>query len=192
MRKNMTKLPREQELELRKKLVKIKKKRRKSQFGRFMVRFMNILARHVPGGYFRARMHRIKGVQVGENVWIGEEVYIDNEYPFLIFLEDDVEIAAYSMIMAHSRDLHLLEPGMYVSNLGYPPSPVRIKKGAWLGLHSIVLGGVTIGEGAVIAAGAVVTKDVPDFALAGGVPAKVLKYLPGSPNFVEKTEKKEE
>ncbi|MHA1374133.1 MAG: acyltransferase [Promethearchaeota archaeon] len=188
----MTKLPREQELELRKKLKDIKKKRKKSQFGRFMVRFINILARHVPGGYFRARLHKIKGVVVGENVWIGEEVYIDNEYPFLIFLEDDVEIAAYSMIMAHSRDLHLLEPGMYVSNLGYPPSPVRIKKGAWLGLHSIVLGGVTIGEGAVIAAGAVVTKDVPDFALAGGVPAKVLKYLPGSPNFVEKTEKKEE
>ncbi|MCJ7651750.1 MAG: acyltransferase, partial [Candidatus Lokiarchaeota archaeon] len=76
--------------------------------------------------------------------------------------------------------------------LGYPPSPVRIKKGAWLGLHSIVLGGVTIGEGSVIAAGAVVTKDVPDFALAGGVPAKVLKYLPGSPNFVEDTGKKEE
>ena len=191
MRMTMTKLPREQELELREKLKEIKKKRKKSQFGRFMVRFMNILARHVPGGYFRARLHRIKGVQVGNNVWIGEEVYIDNEYPFLIFLEVDVEIAAYSMIMAHSRDLHLLEPGMYVSNLGYPPSPVRIKKGAWLGLHSIVLGGVTIGEGAVIAAGAVVTKDVPDFALAGGVPAKVLKYLPGSPNFEEKTEKKD-
>jgi acetyltransferase-like isoleucine patch superfamily enzyme len=178
----MTKFSREKELEFRKKLMEIKRRRKKTQFGRFMVRLINLLARHVPGGFFRARLHKIKGVQMGKNVWIGEEVYIDNEYPFLIFLEDNVEIAAYSMIMAHSRDLHMLRPGMYVSDLGYPPSPVRIKKGAWLGLHSIVLGGVTIGEGAVIAAGAVVTKDVPDFALAGGVPAKVIKYLPKPPN----------
>ena len=181
----MTKLSREKELELRTKLMEIKKRRRKTQFGRFMVRLINLLARHVPGGFFRARLHRIKGVQMGKNVWMGEEVYIDNEYPFLIFIEDNVEIAAYSMIMAHSRDLHMLRPGMYVSDLGYPPSPVRIKKGAWLGLHSIVLGGVTIGEGAVIAAGAVVTKDVPDFALAGGVPAKVIKFLPKPPNREE-------
>ena len=181
----MTKLSREKELELRKILMDIKRRRRKAQFGRFMVRLINILARHVPGGFFRARLHRIKGVQIGNNVWIGEEVYIDNEYPFLIFIEDNVEIAAYSMIMAHSRDLHLLRPGMYVSDLGYPPAPVRIKKSAWLGLHSIVLGGVTIGEGAVIAAGAVVTKDVPDFALAGGVPAKVIKFLPKPPNKEE-------
>ena len=181
----MTKLSREKELKLREKLMEIKRRRKKTQFGRFMVRLINLLARHVPGGFFRARLHRIKGVQMGKNVWIGEEVYIDNEYPFLIFLEDNVEIAAYSMIMAHSRDLHMLRPGMYVSDLGYPPSPVRIKKGAWLGLHSIVLGGVTIGEGAVIAAGAVVTKDVPDFALAGGVPAKVIKYLPKPPDREE-------
>jgi acetyltransferase-like isoleucine patch superfamily enzyme len=96
------------------------------------------------------------------------------------------------MIMVHSRYLHLLKLEIYISNLGYPPSPVRIKKGTWLGLHSIVLGGVTIGEGSVIAAGAVVTKDVPDFASTGGFPAKVLMYLPSSPNYAENTGKKEE
>lgn len=182
----MSKFSREQELKLREKLEQIKKQRRKTLFGRFMVRFINVLARHIPGGFTRARLHKIKGVIMGKNVWIGEDVYIDNEYPFLIFIEDNVEIAAYSMIMAHGRDLHLLRPGMYVSDLGYPPSPVRIKKGCWLGLHSIVLGGVTIGEGSVIAAGSVVTKDIPDFALAGGTPAKVIKYLPGSKNFIPK------
>ena len=183
----MKELSRKQELKLRAKLSEIKRKRKKNLFGRFMVRLINLLARHVPGGYFRARLHKIKGVVMGRNVWIGEEVYIDNEYPFFIFIEDDVEIAAYSMIMAHGRDLHLLRPGMYVSNLGYPPSPVRIKKGAWIGLHSIVLGGVTIGEGSVIAAGSVVTKNVPDFALAGGTPAKIIKYLPGSPHHTLKS-----
>jgi acetyltransferase-like isoleucine patch superfamily enzyme len=53
-----------------------------------------------------------------------------------------------------------------------------IGRGAWLGATVVVLPGVTIGEGAVVAAGAVVTKDIPAFAIAGGVPAKVLKYQP--------------
>lgn len=48
---------------------------------------------------------------------------------------------------------------------------------AWLGMNVIVCPGVTIGEYAVVAAGAVVTKDVPDFAVVGGVPAKVIKML---------------
>ena len=48
---------------------------------------------------------------------------------------------------------------------------------AWLGMNVTVCPGVTIGEYAVVAAGAVVTKDVPDFAVVGGVPAKVIKML---------------
>jgi acetyltransferase-like isoleucine patch superfamily enzyme len=53
---------------------------------------------------------------------------------------------------------------------------VRIKDKAWIGFNSIILKGVVIGEGAVIAAGSVVTKDVPDYAIAGGNPAAVIKY----------------
>ena len=53
---------------------------------------------------------------------------------------------------------------------------VIIGNDVWIGSHAIVLGGVKIGDGAVIGAGAVVTKDVPPYAVVGGVPAKVLKY----------------
>ncbi|KAA6307584.1 hypothetical protein EZS27_040743, partial [termite gut metagenome] len=55
-------------------------------------------------------------------------------------------------------------------------APIVIKDKAWIGFHSIIMKGVTIGEGAIVAAGSVVTKDVPDYAVVGGNPAKIIKY----------------
>lgn len=54
--------------------------------------------------------------------------------------------------------------------------PIVVEDDVWLGFRSTVMSGVTIGKGAVVAAGAVVTKDVPPYAIVGGVPAKVIKY----------------
>lgn len=54
--------------------------------------------------------------------------------------------------------------------------PIHIEEGVWLGTRCIILGGVTIGQHAVIGAGAVVTQDIPSYALAVGVPARVVKY----------------
>jgi len=59
----------------------------------------------------------------------------------------------------------------------YTYGKVHVKKNAWLGMNVTICPGVTIGEYAVVAAGAVVTKDVPDHAVVGGVHAKVIKYL---------------
>lgn len=55
--------------------------------------------------------------------------------------------------------------------------PIVVKKNAWIGASATILAGVTIGENAIVAAGAVVTKDVPDKAVVGGVPAKVIKMI---------------
>ena len=55
-------------------------------------------------------------------------------------------------------------------------APIIIKDKVWIGFNSIIMKGVTIGEGAVIGAGSVVTKDVPDYAVVGGNPAEILKY----------------
>lgn len=54
-------------------------------------------------------------------------------------------------------------------------APIRIKDDAWIGMNSIILKGVTIGRGAVVGAGSVVTKDVPDFCVVAGNPAKIIK-----------------
>lgn len=56
------------------------------------------------------------------------------------------------------------------------PKDIRIKEGAWIGAGVIIVGGVTIGRNAVIGAGSVVTRDIPDYALAVGAPAKVVRH----------------
>lgn len=58
--------------------------------------------------------------------------------------------------------------------------PVHIKRNVWIGVNVTILPGVTIGENAIIGACAVVTKDVPDNAVAVGNPARVIKYLDGT------------
>ena len=69
--------------------------------------------------------------------------------------------------------LKVLDAGDFYNDI---PKPVNIGHDVWIGSNSTVLGGVNIGNGAVIGAGAVVTKDVPPYAVVGGVPARIIKY----------------
>jgi acetyltransferase-like isoleucine patch superfamily enzyme len=62
-----------------------------------------------------------------------------------------------------------------IFSAGHDKKPIVIEKDVWIGANCIITAGVTIGEGSVIAAGSVVTKDVPPFAIYGGVPAKLIK-----------------
>lgn len=66
--------------------------------------------------------------------------------------------------------------GRFVASRKQKLVKVVIKNDVWIGAHSIIMPGVTIGNGAIVGAGAVVTKNVPDYAIVAGVPAKVIKY----------------
>jgi serine acetyltransferase len=62
--------------------------------------------------------------------------------------------------------------------------PVRLNEGCWIGIGAVILPGVTVGRNAIVAANAVVTKDVPDYAVVGGVPAKIIRHAAVAPNTV--------
>ncbi len=87
----------------------------------------------------------------------------------IITIDDDVQIAANVQLISNNHD-------PYERNV-ITCKPVHICEGAWVGAGSTVLPGVTIGKHAIVGAASVVTKDVPDYAVAVGNPAKVIKYL---------------
>ena len=108
----------------------------------------------------------------GNRVKFGKNVFINHSAIFSasggIEFEDGVSIAPGCRIATINHDFN-------ERHTKYTYGKVTIKKNAWLGMGVTVCPGVTIGEYAVVAAGAVVTKDVPDYAVVGGVPAKVIK-----------------
>ena len=78
------------------------------------------------------------------------------------------------VILTHTHNIDRTDIPM--GDQGSRVSKVTIGNDVWIGMRTIIMPGVKIGNGAVIGAGAVVTKDVPDYAIVGGVPAKVIKY----------------
>ena len=80
----------------------------------------------------------------------------------------------YVTILTHTHKIDRTDIPM--GQQGNIVKEVVIGNDVWIGMRSIIMPGVKIGNGAVIGAGAVVTKDVPDYAIVGGVPAKVIRY----------------
>jgi acetyltransferase-like isoleucine patch superfamily enzyme len=114
-------------------------------------------------------------INYGKNTKIGKNVFINFDCVFLdlggITIEDNVLIAPKVSLLSEGHpvnpnDRHSLVPGH-----------IYIRKNAWVGAGATILPGVTIGENAVVAASAVVSKDVPPNAVVGGVPAKHIKNI---------------
>lgn len=114
-------------------------------------------------------------VNYGKHTKIGKNVFINFNCTLLdlggITIDNDVLIGPNVSILSEG---HPVSPGERHSLV---PKPVHIKRNAWIGAGATILQGVTIGENAVVAAGAVVSKDVPDNTVVGGIPAKIIKNI---------------
>ncbi len=130
------------------------------------------IAYNCPFNSWRVKLHKWRGVNMGNNVMIGFQVTLDHSYPEYITIEDNVSLAGNNYVLTHSN------PYSHFKNvLESFVAPVTIKKGAWIGIGVMILPDVVIGENSVIAAGSVVTKNIPDCVIAGGTPAKSIKEI---------------
>jgi serine acetyltransferase len=120
-------------------------------------RILQLFAAILPGGqHLRVSLHRARGVSIGRNVWISANVVLETEYPKLIKIGDEAFIGIGVIVIAHFKE----------SRRG-----VRIGKQAFIGPGVIILPDVEIGDGAVVAAGSVVTSSVAAMTMVQGNPA---------------------
>lgn len=114
-------------------------------------------------------------INYGKHTKIGKNVFINFNCTFLdlggITIDDNVLIAPNVKLLSEG---HPIEPSERQSLM---VGHIHIKKNAWIGAGATILQGVTIGENSVVAAGAVVSKDVPDNTIVGGIPAKIIKTI---------------
>lgn len=114
-------------------------------------------------------------INYGKNTKIGKNVFINFDCTFLdlggITIEDNVMIAPKVSLLAEGHPISANQRQTLTAG------KIHIKKNAWIGANATILQGVSIGENSVVAAGAVVSKDVPANTVVGGIPAKIIQTI---------------
>ena len=139
---------------------------RKSLFRRFLNRVLHLMTRFLPGSTsLRPFLHRLRGVKISGKVFIGDDVYLENEYPECVEMYEGAAIGLRSTIVAHTRG----------------SGRVIIEKNA------IIMAGCTvvcpigrtlvIGEGCVVAAGSVVLNNIPAHTLCSGPRIRAVAHV---------------
>lgn len=135
-------------------------------------KFCKLTAKQIPGFKLRASLFRMAGYQIGEKVYIGEDLIIIDELDQspAITIGDRAAIAPRVTLIVSSKPnfAHSVDRAAAYG-------PVIIGEDAWIGTGVIIMPNVRIGNGAVIGAGSIVTADIPPYTVAAGQPARILR-----------------
>jgi maltose O-acetyltransferase len=112
-----------------------------------------------------------KGISIGDNSGIGVKCFVRGP----LEIGNDVMMGPEVIIMTVNHGFERIDIPM-MEQPSSPSKKVIIGNDVWIGTRVIILSGVTIGNGVIIGAGAIVTKDIPDYAIAAGNPAKIIRY----------------
>jgi len=124
-----------------------------------------------------------KNIFLGKNIHLVDTLINAGDSQGEVIIEDYVFFGHGVKILARGHNYNVFD---IQRQKDITEKPIHIKQGAWLSSGVIVLGGTTIGKHAVVAAGSVVVKDVPDYAIVGGNPAKLIKYINRKFTLIEK------
>ncbi len=138
-------------------------------------RLLKLLAKQMPCYRIRGQLFKMAGYEIGQQVYIGEDLIIIDELDDKgrVRIGDRVAISErVTLVISSNPNFSRIRP--FVKD-GH--GHIEIDDDAWLGTGCIILPDVRIGKGAVVGAGSVVTKDVPDFTVVAGVPAKPIRRI---------------
>lgn len=140
----------------------------------FRKKIFKPLARILPHSKLRIMCLKLCGYSIGRDVFIGEDIIIsDNIHDKNVIIGDRVSIAPrVTLITSSAPNFSRIRP--YVNKVD---GIIEIENDAWIGAGVIILPKIRIGEGAVVGAGAVVTKNILPYTVVAGVPARIIKKL---------------
>ncbi len=141
---------------------------------RFIKKVLHVMLRLTPGNKIRVKILKLLGANIKGDLYIAQNFFVlDAGKTEYLTIEKNVGIGPNVTILIHS------DPSPSSLSKLYPQSwkKVHIGENVWIGACSTILGGITVGNNSIIAAGSVITKDVPPFSIVAGVPAKVVKSI---------------
>ncbi len=157
------------------KIFKIIKKRVQTKCRYYwMVKQMHLVD---PAEQIRPKYWKRCGVDTTGNFKVGYGVYFDAGNAQHIHISDGVWITSRCLLLCHKRDINKYYYGDDINKMPYIIADIYIGRNAHIGMDTIIMPGVSIGEGAIIGAGSLITKDIPPYTIAIGRPAKVVKNI---------------
>jgi acetyltransferase-like isoleucine patch superfamily enzyme len=141
-------------------------------------KLLKLIAKQLPGAGLRVRLLRMCGYIIGESVYIGEDFIIiddlgDAKSEFNLSIGDRAAISPRVTFVLHTQP----NESRIVPYVNSHEGSITICADSWIGTGAVILPNITIGEGAVVGANSVVTKDVAPYTVVGGIPAHKIKNV---------------